>query len=153
MIDAIKRFFEQNFSSTDSEQETVHQLRLATAALFIEMTQQDHQVGDAEKQAVKRVLKQKFELDEAETEELYSIARKEARHATDYHQFTSLIASHFTQEQKIRVIEYLWEIAYADGELHKYEEHMVRRIADLIHVSHKDYIQTKHRVELRHEAD
>ena len=153
MIDAIKRFFDQNLSTTVSEQETAHQLRLATAALFIEMIQQDHQVDDAEKQAVKRVLKQKFELDETETEELYSIARQEARHATDYHQFTSLIASHFSQEQKIRVIEYLWEIAYADGELHKYEEHMVRRIADLIHVTHKDYMQTKHRVELRHETD
>lgn len=153
MIDAIKRFFDQNFSSTVSEQETTYQLQLATAALFIEMMQQDHEVDDAEKQAVKRVLKQKFELGEAETEELYSLARQEARHATDYHQFTSLIASHFSQEQKIHVIEYLWEVAYADGELHKYEEYMVRRIADLIHVSHKDYLQAKLRVELRYEID
>ena len=54
MLDAIKRFFDQNFVSTVSEQETAHQLRLATAALFIEMMQQDHEVDDAEKQAVKR---------------------------------------------------------------------------------------------------
>ena len=153
MINAIKNFFEQNFLVTVSEEETTHQLRLATAALFIEMTQQDHEIDDAEKQAVKRVLKQKFELDDAETEELYSLAKQEAHHATDYHQFTSLISSHFSQEQKIRVIEYLWEVAYADGVLHRYEEHMMRRIADLIHVSHKDYIQAKHRVQHRNEAD
>ncbi len=153
MINTLKRFFEQNFSTTATEEETQHQLRLATAALFVEMMRQDHEVDRVEKQAVKQVLKKKFALDDAESEELYSLAKQESRHATDYHQFTSLIASHFSQEQKILVIEYLWEIAYADGILHMYEEHMVRRIADLIHVSHKDYIQAKHRVELRNEAD
>lgn len=153
MINAIKRFFEQNFSASASEEEIAHQLRLATAALFIEMMQQDHEVDTVEKQAVKNVLKKKFALDDVETEKLYSLAKQESRNATDYHQFTSLIASHFSQEQKILVIEYLWEIAYADGILHMYEEHMVRRIADLIHVSHKDYIQAKHRAELRSDAD
>ncbi|TNF37008.1 MAG: TerB family tellurite resistance protein [Gammaproteobacteria bacterium] len=153
MINAIKRFFEQNFAAPVSEDEIAHQLRLATAALFIEMMQQDHDVDATERQAVKRVLKQKFAIDDDETDELYALAKQEARLATDYHQFTSLIASHFSQPQKIKVIEYLWEIAWSDGVLHKYEEHMVRRIADLIHVSHKDFMQARHRVEQSRKAE
>ena len=67
--------------------------------------------------------------------------------ATDYHQFTSLIAKNFDQAQKIKVIEYLWMIAYSDYQLDKHEEHMVRRIADLIYVPHKEFLQAKHRVQ------
>ena len=146
MFESIKRYFEINLSSEEPD-DIDHQLKLATAALLVEMMQQDHQVQAAEKKAVKEVLQEKFELDDDETRELLNLAQHEAEEAVDYHQFTSLIAREYTQAQKIRMIEYLWTIAYADNNLDPLEEHMIRRIADLIYVSHKDFIKTKHRAQ------
>ena len=146
MLSNIKSFFEKNFLEIDTAPDELHQLRLATAALLIEMMQQDDEVHEKEYQAIMLALQEKFDLSETETKDLIELAHEEARTATDYHQFTRLIAKQFSQQQKIKVIEYLWMIAYADGHLDRYEEHMVRRIADLIYVSHADFIQAKHRV-------
>lgn len=147
MLNKIKTFFENSLSGSANELDEQHQLKVATAALLIEMMLQDDDAHDDEKQAIMQALQEKFELSSDETRELYQLAEDERKNATDYHQFTSLIASNYSQPQKIRVIEYLWSVAYADGVLDKYEEHMVRRIADLIHVSHRDFLQTKHKYE------
>jgi uncharacterized tellurite resistance protein B-like protein len=147
MLENIKSFFERNFLLPEEEDSNEHSLKLATASLFIEMMFQDHKVDDAEKQTVKKVLQETFDLSAQETQQLYDLAEQEVKQATDYHQFTRLIAKHFDQSKKIKVIEYLWMIAYADYHLDKYEEHMVRRIADLIYVPHNDFIQAKHRVQ------
>ena len=146
MLDAIKSFFQEHLDSDDTE-DVEHQLKLATAALFIEMMQQDHEVLEEERKAVKNSLQEKFELDQVEAEELFNLAKEEAQQATDYHQFTRLIAKEYSQEQKTKVIELLWTIAYADDQLDPLEEHMVRRIADLIYVPHKILIQTRLKVQ------
>ena len=145
MLNSIKSFFEDHFQITAVTEDVDHQLKLACAALLIEMMQQDGKVHEQEQQAVKQVLMHKFQLVETELHELYVLAEQEAHQATDYHQFTRLIAEHYSQPEKIKLVELLWQVAYADAHLDKYEEHMVRRIADLIHVSHADFIQAKHR--------
>jgi len=148
MIKKLQLFFEKNIMMNNvSVVPDAHQLNLAAAALLIEMILQDDHVDKAEVLQVKNILVSQFELSEAEMESLYALAEEEKHQATDYHQFTKLIASHYTQPQKIQLIESLWRVAYADEVLDKYEEHMVRRISDLIHVSHKDFIQAKHRAE------
>ena len=147
MLDSIRLFFENNFSQVNADDDVSARLRLATAALLIEMMQQDGESHDAEHQAITTALREKFNLSEEETHQLVELAHDEARTATDYYQFTRLIAQEFSQQQKVKVIEYLWMIAYADEQLNSYEEHMVRRIADLIYVSHADFIQAKHRVQ------
>lgn len=148
MLSAIKNFFEMNFAPAGgNEQAQQRQLQIATAALLIEMMMQDGQVHETEKRTVMAALKKRFNLTDGDTNQLFQLAERERRDATDYHEFTSLIANHFTQPQKIQIIDALWSVAYADGELNKFEEHMVRRIADLIHVSHRDFLQTKLRYE------
>jgi len=147
MLENIKSFFEKNFLSPEASEPTDHQLKLATASLFIEMMFQDHRVTDDEKQTVQKVLQENFSLSAHETKELYQRAEQEVKQATDYHQFTNLIAKKYDQSKKIKIIEYLWMIAYSDYDLNKYEEHMVRRISDLIYVPHKEFIQAKHRVQ------
>lgn len=147
MLNKLKTFFENSLANMDNAEDEQHQLKVATAALLIEMMLQDDDEHDRERQAILQALQDKFDLSADETRELYQLAEKERRQATDYHQFTSLIASNYTQPQKIQIIEHLWSVAYADGQLDKYEEHMVRRIADLIHVSHKDFLQAKHKFE------
>ena len=82
---------------------------------------------------------------QADTEELIRLAEEETKQATDYYQFTSLINKGFSQEEKIQVVELMWQVAYADGHMDKYEDHLVRKLANLMHVSHKDFIAAKHR--------
>ena len=149
MLKAIKQFFEESISPDtkgDNRDDVEHRLKLATAALFIEMMQQDGKKTDNEEQKVKEVLQTRFDLSEMETNELFELAHEEARDAVDFHQFTSLIHEHFSMEKKIKVVEYLWAIAYADNHLDSYEEYMVRRIADLLYVDHQDFIKAKHKV-------
>lgn len=145
MLQKIKSFFESKIS-VDSENDIEHQLRLATAALMIEMMLDDGEVHEKEEKVLKEKLQKTFELENNETTELFELAHEEVKQAVDYHQFTSLIAKNFSQPQKIRVIENLWAVAYADDELDQYEEVMVRRIADLIYVTHSEFMQAKHRV-------
>jgi len=147
MLKAIKMFFEQNISIELAVDNQDHHLKLATAALLVEMMHQDEQVLETEQQAVRQALKENFALSDEESTELCHLAQQELKNATDYYQFTKLIAEHFSQQQKIKVIELLWQVAYADNHLDAYEEHMVRRIADLIYVPHQDFIQTKLRVQ------
>jgi len=74
---------------------------------------------------------------------LIELANAEKHEATDYYTFTSLINEHYSQQQKIKLVEDLWRLAYADNELDKYEEHLLRRLSELLHVPHKDFIRTK----------
>ncbi|MDY6981018.1 MAG: TerB family tellurite resistance protein [Pseudomonadota bacterium] len=150
MLNAIKKFFEQNLSPEQTGDDE-HALKLATAALLIEMMQQDGKTTDDEILAVKSALQSKFGLTESETHTLFDLAREETRQAVDFYQFTRLINDQFSPEKKIKVIEYLWGIAYSDNHLDAHEEHMIRRIADLLYVSHKDMMKTKHKVQAAQE--
>jgi len=145
MLKAIKQFFDQNISP-DVQADNDHRLKLATAALLIEMMNQDGETKVEEIEALNNALQTKFALSEKETHELIELASEEARQAVDFYQFTSLIHEHFSPEKKIKIVEYLWMIAYADNHLDAHEEHMIRRIAELLYVPHQDFIKAKHRV-------
>ncbi|MDX1250954.1 MAG: TerB family tellurite resistance protein [Gammaproteobacteria bacterium] len=148
MLRAIRQFFEDNIQSvagkaTDPEQA----LRLATAALLVEVTRADHEVDERERSAVAESVRHIFDLDPQQTQELVRLAEQEAKQATSLFQFTSLIDKHFSVEQKKRVLEMLWRVAYADAHKDKHEEHLVRKVADLLHLSEVDFAYTRHKVE------
>jgi len=152
MLQTIKNFFEQKLSleqniSLQQPDDTEHQLKLATAALLIEMMQQDDHVHDDEIKAVRKALQNNFALTHNETLQLCELAKQELDNAVDSHQFTRLIARHYTQAEKIKIIENLWGVAFADKHLDPLEEHMVRHIAELIYVPHRDFIRTRHKVQ------
>lgn len=153
MLEAIKSFFEQNISLDVSHSSNEEKLRLATAALLIEMMHQDEEVHADEIITIKQSLTSRFNLSEKESHELFELAHAEAKDSTDYYQFTSLINQHYSRDEKIQVIEHLWEVAYSDRHLDTYEEHMVRRISELLYVPHSDFIQAKHRVMKRNKIE
>ncbi|MFK5892581.1 MAG: TerB family tellurite resistance protein [Pseudomonadota bacterium] len=142
MLQKIKQFFNSNLIVTD-EENSQHQLQLATTALFIEMMLQDDKQHSEEKNAVKNAIKTSLNVSSNEIDELFSLAEEELKNATDYHQFTQLINKNFDKFQKIKIIENLWSIAYSDSQLDDLEEHMVRKIAELIHVPHIQFIKAK----------
>ena len=126
-----------------------HACRIAGAALLVEMSRADHEVTGVERGAIERALRHVFELDPAGAAELYREGERHADEATSLYQFTRLINDHFRPDEKENLIELLWFVAYSDGALDKYEEHLVRRVADLIYVSHGAFIRTKHRASER----
>ena len=133
--------------SLETEVDIEHRLKLATAALMIEIMKQDGETKDEEVESVKKALQTKFELTKKEIDELFKLANEEAKQSVDLYQFTSLIREHFSQEKKIKTIEYLWTVAYADNHLDAHEEHLIRRIADLLYVTHQDFMKAKHKVQ------
>ncbi|QID17994.1 TerB family tellurite resistance protein [Nitrogeniibacter mangrovi] len=122
-----------------------HDLQLATAALLIEMKRADGKLATAEDVALRAALRQEFGLDRLALDALIEEAEAEARDAPGYYAFTHRINDGFSQAQKLRVMEYLWRIALADGHLAAHENHLMRKLADLIHIGHGDYHAAKAR--------
>jgi len=110
------------------------------------MMRADSDIHEDEKITIIKSIRSKFGLTDEEINALMKLARDRIWESTGYYEFTSLINKGFSPEQKIKVIEHLWEVAYADSILDKHEEYMVRKIADLIYVPHKDFIDAKLRV-------
>ncbi len=125
------------------EEERLHQMHLAAAALLIEMSRADYTVDPSEQTALEGVLKQGLELADDEIAELIELGKKAADRATSLYEFTRQINDHYKPDEKLMLIESLWQMAYADGDLDKYEERLIRQVSDLIHVSHRDFIRMK----------
>jgi uncharacterized tellurite resistance protein B-like protein len=147
MIAGIRDFFNQIIAPGAAEPGAAsqHALQVATAALLLEMMRMDSSITAAETASVTRTLQIRFGLNAAQVDTLMALAAQEARLATDYFQFTSLINRNFSAEQKVQVVEYLWQVAYADGLLDAHEQHFMRKIADLLYVPHADYVGAKQR--------
>lgn len=141
MIGALKALFEP--SARESEEELAHRQRLAAAALLIETARADFTQDAAEQAALEQLLVRTLELDGAEVHALVEAAAERVDQATSLYEFTRVINDHYSARQKLQLIGDMWAVAYADGNLDKYEEHLIRRVAELTYVPHQDYIRTK----------
>ncbi|MCZ8110737.1 MAG: TerB family tellurite resistance protein [Betaproteobacteria bacterium] len=122
-----------------------HRLRLATAALLVEVMRADGHFGAAEQSAVRAALVEKFELAPDEAERLVELATSTAQEATDLFGFTTRLNERFTDAQKLRMVELMWAVAYADGQLADHERHLMWRVADLLHVPQGAYVLARQR--------
>ena len=146
MPNSIRDYFEMNIGVPGAPTESTRaqrSLQLATAALLLEVIRSDGNVDVAEERAVLLAVRERFRLSDEESESLLRLAEQEVREGTGTYQFTSLINQYFDQSQKGQVMELILQAAYSDGELVAHEAHVVRRIADLLHVSHDDFIAAK----------
>jgi uncharacterized tellurite resistance protein B-like protein len=148
MLNALRKFFDQHIAPKADEPPASAQRRaqIAAAVLLVEVARSDHDYSDAERQTVLASVQGKFGLSAAEAQEMLALAESESLQAHDIFQFTSQIDASFSPEQKVRLIEELWRAAYADSTLHEYEEHLIRRVADMLHLSHSQFITAKLRV-------
>ena len=145
MIAKIQHFFEQHILAQREDAAADHgrALQIACAALLIEMTRVDHKITDDEIVSLKNILRKHFSLQPGEEDELIELAEQQRENATDYYQFTSLINRHYSQQQKRQLVTRLWQLANADDHIDKFEEHLVRKLADLLHVPHAAFIHSK----------
>lgn len=118
-------------------------LNLAVAALLVEVLRADYDVAPGERQQVVDSVARLLGLDAEASRELVTEAERQIDRSHDLYQFTSQINRVYDDAGKIRVLEALWRVARADETVHKYEEHLIRRVADLLHVRHADFIAAK----------
>ncbi|MDW7748805.1 TerB family tellurite resistance protein [Halomonas sp.] len=146
MIDSIQRFFSDILIAGDSTEASAPSLELATAALLFEVARADYHLDDSEVALLRERLQRRFDLADADLDELMRLAREEADSAVDHYQFVSLIKEHFDYDQRCELVRMMWSLSLADGEQHHLEEHRIRRLAELLHVGHSDFIRAKLRV-------
>lgn len=145
MISTIRKLLNKNVARDKSMDSLDKQelIRMAAAVLFVEVMHADHQVDKRERQIVMRALLESFSLSRKDAEELLQQAEERVKDVTSLHEFTSLLHSRLSNEEKVMLVEQIWRIILADNDVDKYEEHLVRRIAELLYVSHRDYIRAK----------
>ena len=140
MIDFLKKIFEPE---NETPEATEHQARLAAAVMLVEVAAIDDHVQEEESKALLDILAGKFQLSAEEVQELQNQAREAQANASSLHDHTRIINERFSDQQKQDLVANMWQIAYADGQLDKYEEYIVRRVSELLYVSHSDFIRAK----------
>ena len=147
MLSDIKKFFEEKLQLNEPDvQATNTGIEYATAALLIELAKSDFEEDELERQLIVAMLRDTFSIDGDDLDELITRAETASADASDLFQFTSLINEHYSNEQKILLLENFWKVAYADGRLDKYEETFIRKIAGLLHLPAAEFSKTKMRV-------
>lgn len=147
MLSTLKDLFDTFTAAPAGESDAGqdHALQLATAVLLVEVMRADPAIKAAERRAVIDTLRARFALGDDELARLVELAGQTAKHAYDYHRFTSSLNDHFTHPQKIHIIENMWQVAYADAHLDAHENHLISKIASLLYVTHGEYIAAKMR--------
>jgi uncharacterized tellurite resistance protein B-like protein len=130
-----------------------HALQLAAAALLFEIVRADASVAEAETTVMRAALQSAFALSPEETQELLELAEAQSKSAVSLYEFTALVDAGLDAAQKKRIVELAWLVAFADGRKDAHEEHLVRRIAGLLHVPHPDFIDAKLRARERSAGD
>jgi uncharacterized tellurite resistance protein B-like protein len=150
MLHTIKKLITSSLpgdaSVTASERE--HKRELAAVALFIEVLRSDYEYKDEEWAAVRASIKEIFNLSDDEIATVTTLAEEEVENSVSLYGFTRIVNDEFDAGEKNRIIEMLWRIALADGVIDKHEHHVMRKIASLLHIPHKDYIHAKQQARL-----
>lgn len=145
MINLVKQFFGKTIS-TDSDQkkkEESHDIRIATCALLLEMANIDGEFSEEEQENIISMLKKNFQLSDEYTAELIKSSQKELKGSIDLWQFTNLINQNYSRDEKIYIVEMIWEVVYADGKLDKHEDYLIHKLGKLLRLSHKELINAK----------
>ncbi len=151
MIDRIAAFLRGRAAAPDTPPSR-DEKQLAAAALLVEAALMDEGFDDRERRTIERLVVARFGLDEDECGRLIAAAEAAVAESNQLHRFTRAVKDHFAPDERVELIEMLWEVAYADGVLHDYEANLLRRVGGLIYVSDRDSGEARKRVLARREA-
>lgn len=145
MFNTLKDLFDSFAapSATRMRESSDHAVRLAAAVLLVEVARAEPASTPAEAEAIVSALHKRFNFANDELARLVELAQAEAKDAYDYHRFTSVLNDRFTQPEKIALVEAMWQVAYADEHLDANENHVISKVAGLLHVTHGEYIAAK----------
>ena len=139
MLKSLKSLFDRS----EDDQPTAHSVEVAAAALLIEVGRADYESDAEEQKAIIEAIRLGSGLEDGELESLVASAQETAERSTSLYEFTTLINAQYSMDEKFVLIKALWRVAAADGDIHRYEDHLIRRIADLLYVAHTDFIRAK----------
>lgn len=148
MIDRVAAFLRQRRPGANAGS-AAPDMQLAAAALLVEAALMDEHFDEAERQAITAVIGRRFDLSEADCARLVAEAEAAVAESSQLYRFTRVVNDRFTPEERVELVEMLWEVAYADGELHELEAGLLRRIGGLIYVSDRDRGLARRRVAKR----
>lgn len=145
MIKKLKKYFDQKIEDITSEKKenTQQRLRVAVCALLLEVAYSDEEFSDDEKSRLIEMIKTGFGLTGEEADELIDIARREREKSVDLWHFTKLINENYSHDEKINLMEMLWEIVYADSVLDKHEDYLMHTLTKLLKLEHRQMIAAK----------
>ena len=147
MIDLVKKFFgKMTKNGSTGREESFHDIRIATCALLLEMSQIDGDFSKSERESILSAIRKDYHVSDEHAAAILEAADEELKGNLDLWQFTNLINRNYTPEEKIEIIEMVWRIAYTDGKLDKHEDFLVHKLADLLHLTHRQLIDAKIKV-------
>ena len=145
MLKNLNDFIAAIIGTASVEDRSEHSLQLATAVLLIEVMRSDFESTEQEQATILNILKERFHLPDDEVAQLAALGLQAVKDTNDFYQFTSVINRELEYAEKVLIIEYMWQVAYADNQISAHENHLMRKIADLFYISHGDYIAAKMR--------
>jgi uncharacterized tellurite resistance protein B-like protein len=143
MLDTLKAWLGGSAPAKQSESADLH---LAAAVLMVDAASIDGEFGDYERGIVAGILRRHFNLSDEALARLLSLAEGKRDSASDLNRYTLTIKDEFSDAQRVELVELLWEVVYADGQLHDYEANLLRRIAGLLYVSDRERGDARKRV-------
>ena len=146
MLHSLKTWFEEQFLPAAGGEDKEIMLQRAAAVLLCEIMHADHAIDSSEQAIVINAMQSFLEMHESDANKLYAEIGMLMQDALSIHEFTSLLNTYYDETKKLKLMEWLWKVAYADGRMDAHEEHLVRRIADLLYIRHSDYIRIRNQV-------
>lgn len=130
------------FKAEDDQHEPIS-VELAAAALMVEVMAADHAWDDVEEQKIRSLMASVLKLDSTQQDEILDMAKSEVRGSHDLFSFTKRINDSYSEDQKYELMVALWQVAFADGNVDRYEEHMIRKLSELLYLHHSHFIRSK----------
>jgi len=144
MIDMIKRFFGNAITDNeDPGKPNDHDIKVAACALLVEMARIDESFTEQETETILQILMSTYGVSAEHAEALMAEAEKELVESVDLWQFARLINENYSREEKIGIIETLWQVVFVDGKMDKYEDYLMHKMVKLLRLSHKELIDAK----------
>ena len=132
-----------SYSAHSAEKSEKNKIEIAACALFIEMANADGNFSNDERDFIISEMKKTFDLDDECVNELIELAEQKIKDSISLYEFTSTINSTFRSEEKLKLLESLWKLIYKDEKLNMYEDHLIKKIAAIMNIEHKQIIQIK----------
>lgn len=152
MLDAIRSFFTENMTAPEepTDEDQGHpSIQVAACALLLELAYADNEFAESERRHLEAAIRRHFDLSPETARELIDFADQERQRAVDLFQFTSLVAQHYTPAQKMVLLETMWGLVYADGDVARHEQYLIKKVSKLLDVQPGFLAEARRKVEDR----
>jgi uncharacterized tellurite resistance protein B-like protein len=153
MFDNLRHFLAEFSSGAAAREFCEDDYRLAAVALLVHLAEADGAIDGAEKMRLREIIERSFGLDGQATARLITTAENSDREAVDFYHFTNVLKRALDEDGRLKIVEMMWEMAFADGHVHELEENIVWRIAELLGISSRDRIMLRRRVAAEPQSD